>query len=609
MQSTTKKITIGLSALVTLLLLCAGLFMAIFKANQFRQQFFKTIQTSTGYRTQASQDISWSLSPWIGISLHQLVLTPSNPKQPTITIDHTHVLISLPELLLGRITAHTLELKGVHILTHKPINLDRTLAWLHTRINQWPPSLPSLNLKITQGEILDRHSTPLTKKWEMQVHNINADQAFTFSSVLENSYGEFTCSALVSTDNNLLNLRNLHFLFRKNKKTPVQRISANLSLAPDTHQVKLSDATYDSASFHLQGHLSLKDWHHPSQAWEGKFIIPNSQLNNYLKAHHIPNYFGTHALQSFESAIKFQPNLVTLDGKLDQQAFEGQLTFPDKKLTLNFKTFKIHHYLPHLAPPANARFGPYPLVLPKTILFNVEQALYHTLAMHDLSVTFVPTEKSWTFSPLSAKLFQGNVHGQCAIDAAPPYQTRLQLVFDNIDPTPLLSWLNASLTFDGRVHAMLSATTKHLFSDQWLTALTGHGSLSAKPGTLSHLAWRTWYKKIPQLSPSPLHPTVDTLQVSRLHTTFMLTKNQLNTDSFTFESHALHAHGLGLIDLKNRMLNYTLTLSTPTIQRGLPIEFKFFGPLKNPTIVPNLDKKLSKPLLKLTYDRDRQTTH
>ncbi len=583
MRPLKKRIILGLASLISLLFLAVSLFFWLFEAPKFQRDFFQVIEKSTGYQAHASTPITWSLTPWIGIDLHTLILTPPKPSRPKVTIDHTHVLISPWALLQGDILPHTLELRGVHIISTQRIQLKHLGSWLHKHLRTWPKSLPTLNIKITEGSLM--HQQHSYQNWSLQAHNLSGSQPFTLTSVIKQPDYTLNVSALIHGDTDTLYLENTRLGLTDTRGTN-ERISGDLHFHPKTYHITLKDFVYDSASLRLQGELQCQA---PHYICEGTLSLPASNLANFLNTHQINPGFSHQALQNIALKLTLTPQAIQCTGTLDQQKMQARYLRQTKHLTLAFDTLHLHRYGPLSAYHPNSVnkklrtfLTTHHIPMPERISLTANNAYFREAHMKQFSLSLHRTPSLWLVNPITAQWQGASWHGEASLSRQAPYHARLQLASEQLNITPLFHSLSWPIRLEAKQsHGVFSFKTDHIFSQQWQDKLTGQASLIMTQGLAHGLNWQRWTKK--PVSPPNAHSAP--LPFQSLTTTLSLQDHQISTDQLRLVSKPLQVSGSGLIDLVEKQLNVSLNLR---LNQSIPAKktvIKIFGPLKKPTVL------------------------
>ena len=176
MASLRRKFAWLIATIATLFAIASIVFSLQFNQNDFKKQLFKSIAHSTQYKASTQQAVTWSFIPWLGVDLHQLKLTPKDPKHPTIVIDHTHIIIAPLPLLRGHIIPDGIGARGVHVYaTQAHVNLTPMIEWFDRSLTHWPQYFSHLSLEITEGTLYDRQRKPWATDWVLHVNNITKD--------------------------------------------------------------------------------------------------------------------------------------------------------------------------------------------------------------------------------------------------------------------------------------------------------------------------------------------------------------------------------------------------------------------------------------------------
>lgn len=107
---------ISLSLFTLLLIVIIG-FAITFNPNDYKDDIIKIVKDETGRELSISGDISLSLFPWIGIDLGAIEISNAKGfgKQPFAKMAHLQVRAKLWPLIMQKIVADTLVIKGLNL--------------------------------------------------------------------------------------------------------------------------------------------------------------------------------------------------------------------------------------------------------------------------------------------------------------------------------------------------------------------------------------------------------------------------------------------------------------------------------------------------------------
>jgi AsmA protein len=112
-----KSLAIGLGGLVLLLLVVAGLAVALFDANAFKTQIVDVVKAQTGRELRIDAPIDLKLFPWLAVSLGKVSLSnaPGFGDAPFLRVDEVRARVKLLPLLSRRVEADSLVVKGLEL--------------------------------------------------------------------------------------------------------------------------------------------------------------------------------------------------------------------------------------------------------------------------------------------------------------------------------------------------------------------------------------------------------------------------------------------------------------------------------------------------------------
>jgi len=117
MTSVVKKISWALLVLLVTLATVVGILLARYHPNDFKPLISDHVSSLTGRKFSIHGDIKWSVFPWFGIKIDQIVLddAPSSGRDPMLQVSNVAIKIELLPLLKKHIRVSDLHLKDVSL--------------------------------------------------------------------------------------------------------------------------------------------------------------------------------------------------------------------------------------------------------------------------------------------------------------------------------------------------------------------------------------------------------------------------------------------------------------------------------------------------------------
>ncbi|CAM3781159.1 AsmA family protein [Parendozoicomonas haliclonae] len=109
------KWLLGIVAVLVVLLVIAAITLPmLINPNNYRDQISTAVYDATGMQLAINGEIGWSVFPWVGLSINDVVIDDSQ-KQPLGSLKHAAVKVKVMPLLQKKLEISTLELDGVSL--------------------------------------------------------------------------------------------------------------------------------------------------------------------------------------------------------------------------------------------------------------------------------------------------------------------------------------------------------------------------------------------------------------------------------------------------------------------------------------------------------------
>ena len=104
----------AIGALLVLVIAAALILPMVINPNDYKEQITQAVYDKTGMTLTIKGDISWSVFPWIGLSLKELAIDDTQ-QQPLGTLNHVSVKVKLMPLFQKQLDISTVELNGLKL--------------------------------------------------------------------------------------------------------------------------------------------------------------------------------------------------------------------------------------------------------------------------------------------------------------------------------------------------------------------------------------------------------------------------------------------------------------------------------------------------------------
>ena len=113
MRRIIKWASLGLGAIIALIVVAAAAVALLFDPNEYRTQIAAAVEEQTGRELEIEGDIRLSLFPWLGVEVGRVALAdrPGFHEEPFLEVASTDVAVRLLPLLRGRIEARMVRIE------------------------------------------------------------------------------------------------------------------------------------------------------------------------------------------------------------------------------------------------------------------------------------------------------------------------------------------------------------------------------------------------------------------------------------------------------------------------------------------------------------------
>jgi len=402
MPKAIKIILASLIALPVLLLVCIGIFFAVYDANNFKPAIETQAKQTAGINLSIKGELSWSLMP-LGININQLEILDQD-MQAFASIQQLLAQVELLSIFKGKPKVETILVDGLNLnlvqesetqtnwnnilpessTTDTPdiANKDKQTETTSTEIESPQSKLDFLvkNLEIKNTKLKFR-SIPANQ--DINLSNINLtltdialdkNVPIKFSFDFQDSVNKLNVTSIltsdiqISSDFSQIEINQLQSIYKIKAPTMLPdlkgetlEISFNTQLKVNTktETINIEQFSTQIAQLTLQGKSLIKNYSKDLKV-EGEINIPPFSLKKQLAelGIQLPEMQSKTALDSTAIKTSFslhqdQFSLASIDIQLDESHWRGTLDFGLKsqaiKANLKGDQLNIDHYLPPVA--------------------------------------------------------------------------------------------------------------------------------------------------------------------------------------------------------------------------------------------------------------------
>jgi len=584
--------------LVSLLFIAtaAGVFVATFDANLYKQDLSELVRQHTGRDLQFFGDVSLTVYPALGMKIGAMSFSnaPGFSAQSMIKVNKASISVDLTSLITFNPQINQLLLEDLEI------NLQTNAAGA----TNWDSLIKA-----------DRSETPASTDSANTAGGADPDPV-----KIEGSFGG-------------INMQNARLLWKDEQAGVEYRI--------DDFDLKTGRITAD-APFALQLHLSLQSADEISASVDLEariqYLIDDNQLkiddlNMDIAAEGsvLPNGQVQIGIASQSLLFDIQRNAVKMDGfefRLDDIQLGGSVNITDfSQPALEFDlaaelldldallgTPSVEQQATVEVPTSDTGAEDVEIALPMELLraihvsgrLSAKQIKLQNLLLEEVEINMVGKNGLLKLDPITMKLYEGHFQGGVQIDARgqqPKYRVTEKL--NGVQMGKLL----ADLTGEDRVSGELAASIAISTRGEWLSELkknsNGVISIALRDGALKGFNLRYSIDRAKaKLNKQPAPPEqLQTTDFSSLSLSGKIKKGIFSSDDLNLQAPLLRVGGEGKANLNDNTVDYLVSaklVGTVAGQggggkdelKGLSIPVRIKGPFESPDIDVQIDEML-----------------
>jgi AsmA protein len=505
MNKTLKIVGIVLGGVAGLLVILAVVLTLVFDPNQYKPEIIKLVKDKTGRDFKIEQKIGWSFFPRLGIEAGGIELANAPG--------------------FGKDPFARLEAAGVHVAVMPLLRgkievssvylngLQLNLAKNTAGKTNWDDLVPAEGKKPSAPEKKEATKLPVEGLTigRLEVRRANLlwrDQQAGSTLTVKNL--NLTTSTFVANEPMDLSLA---FELARDKAAPIKAdLRSRLTASADALKLANVDLKVDDSR--LQGSIEIRDFSSPAVRFD--LALDKIDLDRYLAS-------GSSTATPAKAAPADQPVEVPLSTL--------------RSLNVNGK-------------------------------FQVGTLTAMGLKSTEAKVVVNAKNGLITLGPNSAKLYQGNYHGQTVVDArGKTLQLKLDEKLEGVQVGPLLKDMKLFDHYSGAGNVSLNLTAQGFDANAIKRSLNGNAAVSIKDGRIDGVdlgkALKTVFgkgdtlTKLTQLVPSPGDHTV----FGQMSGTFQVKNGVANNNDLVLRAVDFTATGKGMADLGNEKMDYRLFLA------------------------------------------------
>lgn len=629
------KIIFGLVILSVVLIAAGGALLGMFfDPNDYKAEIAKATQEQTGVELKIGGDISWSVFPWIGLTVNQI--HANYPGQDTLAnLNKAQISVKLPALLSGNVEMSSVVIDGLSLNITKDKqgkfswdksdsqqkNTSESSASATTSTNVPLFNIESVQVKSANIRYLDEQTAQ-----EYQLTNVNIESGrITNREQFPLSIG----FNLVQLANGSKTLEGAAFLKgdisldTDQQKYKFQSVEGNISVqngqnydvtinTSATIDLKNNTAEVDTwsaalSALKINGKLMISDLN--AMKYNGTLTIAPFALNPLLKS------FGQAEVQTQDSnALQNISVISTFNGdtsaiktsslslKLDQTTLDGSagVNFDSGRINLALKGDKIivDNYLPPASTAAaqqaatssadKERYSKEEIIpvdtlksLNLAIALHLNSATYDKMALKNLDLAIDANNGLIKADKLNVQLYGGAVKNSLTLDARKqPVQLSSNKSVSGIQIGELLTAMTGEAKITGTLSSTSNITAQGTSIHSLINSLNGKANITITDGVIKDINMaQELCQTINTLSAlgtmQPAASVDTTTPFAKMGGNFVIKNGVISNQDLGAQLDAMSLKGKGIVDLPKALVDYQLAM---IIQENL---FKKTCPVNN----------------------------
>jgi uncharacterized protein involved in outer membrane biogenesis len=630
------KIIFGLVILSVVLIAAGGALLGMFfDPNDYKAEIAKATQEQTGVELKIGGDISWSVFPWIGLTVNQI--HANYPGQDTLAnLNKAQISVKLPALLSGNVEMSSVVIDGLSLNITK--DKQGKFSWDKSDSQQTSTSestasttistnVPLFNIESVQVKNANIRYLDEQTAQEYQLSNVNIESGrITNRELFPLSIG----LNLVQLNNGTKTLEGAAFLKGNisldtdQQKYKFQAVEGNVNVqngqnydvtinTSATVDLKNNTAEIDTwsaalSTLKINGKLSISDLN--AMQYNGTLTVAPFALNPLLKS------FGqaevstqdSNALQSISVISTFSGNssaikTSSLSVKLDQTTFDGSagVNFDSGRISLALNGDKIivDNYLPPsssatssqqaAAPSANKeRYSKEEIIPVETlkalnlaIALRLNSATYDKMALKNLDLAIDANNGLIKADKINVQLYGGAVKNSLTLDARKqPVKLSSNKSVSGIQIGELLTAMTGEAKITGTLSSNSNVTAQGTSVYSLVNSLNGNANVTITDGVIKDINMaQELCQTINTLSAlgtmQPAASVDTTTPFAKMGGNFVIKNGVISNQDLGAQLDAMALKGKGIVDLPKAIVDYQLAM---IIQENL---FKKTCPVNN----------------------------
>lgn len=594
-----KYVGIVVGALIVLLIIAGILLTQLINPNEYKDKISQQVLQHTGHTLQINGDISWSFFPWLGLKVEKVAFgnLPAFGSGNMATVDEAQVKVAVIPLFFGKVSVSDLVLDNLQLDLIQDKNGNGNWQMSGTNSNQPATTTSSSsnskfnfavdNVSISSGDI---HWRNMQTGQDIQLNDID----------IQGKHIGFDTPFAIDASVNVNSVQP--------KIKAAVSLSGDFDINSDFSKFSLSDLTAKINGLTIEGNLTGRK-NITGLTYSGNVTVAEFSPKAWLQSMSMPaiNTANSKALTSFSGNINFKgsdknisldPIKMTLDnsnltGNLGVENFSA----PAIQFQLAVDQFNMDDYLPQASGnnASSATTQQPASALPTQTLrqlnihgnLTVNKLTMMKLQMSNAKVGVDAQNGVLNLSPIQANLYQGSTTSNIRYDVT-QMTPRLTInsKLQQVQVQPLIKDMMNINNISGTANFSMNLSASGDNPDRLVKTLGGNGSFSLTDGMIQGINIDYQIQRaqaLLQKSSPPAQSTADNTPIGTMSGTFTMNNGIAHNDDLIIKTPAAQATGAGDINLPQRSMDYTLTLTATQSNQlqGQKVPLHITGPFSN----------------------------
>lgn len=606
-----KYVGIIVGAIIVLLIIAGILLTQLINPNEYKEKISQQVLQHTGHTLQINGDISWSFFPWLGLKVEKVAFgnLPAFGTGNMATVDEAQVRVAVIPLFFGKVSISNLVLQNLQLDLVQDRNGNGNWQMVSANTSTQPATATTTpaasnsgskysfavdNVNVSSGDI---HWRNMQTGQDVQLNDID---------IQSKHIGFDTPFALAMSAN---------VNGAQPKIKAAVSLSGDFDINSDFSKFSLSDLTAKVNGLTVKGEVAGGK-NTNGLNYSGNVSVATFNPKAWLQSMSMPalSTANSKALTSLSGDITFKGsdkgiNLDSIKVTLDSSNLTGSLgvqnfSAPAIQFQLVVDQFNMDDYLPQSSSNSNntssnssnaaAAQQPASALPVKTLRqlnvhgnLTVGKLTMMKLQLSNATVGVDAKNGVLSLSPIQANLYQGSTTSNIRYDVTRDTPAlNISSKLQQVQIQPLLKDMMNINNISGTANFSTNLNAAGDNPDRLTNSLGGSGSFSLSDGMIQGINIDYQIQRaqaLLQKGSPPAQSTGNNTPIGTMSGTFTMKNGIAHNDDLVIKTPATQATGAGDINLAQRNMDYTLTLTATRSNQlqGQQVPFHITGPFSN----------------------------